>query len=67
MAFLTRSWLLLDNVTNSDTFIEELMKRKPSFTADHHVPTVLRAHSEFDSERCLGLRRGRNIWHPELL
>jgi hypothetical protein len=29
--------ITLDNASNNDSFIEELMKRKPSFTADHHV------------------------------
>jgi hypothetical protein len=39
MALLTRYWLLpyVDNATNNDTFIEELMKRNPPFTADHYV------------------------------
>lgn len=29
--------ITLDNATNNDSFIDELMKRDPTFTAEHHV------------------------------
>lgn len=29
--------ITLDNASNNDSFIEELMTRDPSFTAEHHV------------------------------
>ena len=29
--------ITLDNASNNDSFIEELIKRDPSFTAQHHV------------------------------